>query len=108
HEDRMVIGRVRAPPTLPFLVRPGTALRAEQVAAHDGRADVRVGSDREVVVDALAAGFLAEQELVEEARGEGPVHEPQAVLAERSLEGLALRSAETIQRDGETTDDEFG
>lgn len=96
HEDRVVIGRVLAPPALPLLVGPGPALGAEHVAAHDGGADVLVGLEGEIVVDALAAAFSAEHR-VEEPGGEGPVHELQAAFAEGGVESLTLGGAVTIQ-----------
>src|SRR5262245_29120356 len=40
HEDRNVIGRVVAPPSLPGLVRPGSTYGPEHVAPQDPGADV--------------------------------------------------------------------
>src|SRR3954447_17993704 len=55
HEDRVLEGRVVAPPAPPVLVGPGAAERAEHVAAHDGGAHALEGPGRVAVVQPRAA-----------------------------------------------------
>src|SRR5258708_5677828 len=52
-------GGLLAPPALPLLVGPRSALRAELVAPHDLHADARPPVAREGVVDAGAPALLA-------------------------------------------------
>ena len=51
-EDRAVVRRVVTPPALPVLVGPGTAHRAEHVAAHHHRADLLPRRPQDIVADA--------------------------------------------------------
>ena len=89
HEDRVVIGRVRAPPAFPILVGPGAALRAEHVAAHDGGADVVIRMDEKIVVEVFGTALLTGH-LGEVLGGKGPLHQAQAVLTKGRIERLAL------------------
>jgi hypothetical protein len=63
HEDGGMERRLLAPPALPFLVGPRSALRAELVAPHDLHADARPPVAREGVVDAGAPAFLARHDV---------------------------------------------
>ena len=60
HEDRVLEGRVVAPPALPVLVGPGAAKGAEHVAAHDGGAHALEGPGRVAVVQPRAAPLAAD------------------------------------------------
>src|ERR1700674_683536 len=102
----MVVRRVLAPPALPRFFVLGIRRRAEHVPAHDACTDVVIGLCHEVVVDALDATGLAEHG-VEELGGKDPVHEPEAVLAKRRFLALSRSGAETVQGDGETTNDKL-
>ena len=77
HEDRVVIGRVWAPPAFPFLVGPRAALRAEHVSAHDGGADIVVRMDEEIVVEALCTALLTGH-LGAVLGCKGPLHQAQS------------------------------
>ena len=59
HENGGMERRLLAPPALPLLVGPRSALRAELVAPHDLHADARPPAAREGVVDAGAPALLA-------------------------------------------------
>src|SRR5688572_14734788 len=75
NNDRGVEDRVVAPPALPFLVLPGTALRAELVAPHDFHADPGPPLAGERLVDAeRPLGLPVDSHLAEGARLESPLH----------------------------------
>src|SRR6476661_383071 len=100
--DRGVEDRVVTPPSLPFLVLPGAALRAELVAPHDLHTDPGAPGVRKRLVDAERSLRLAvETHLAEGTRLEGPLHEPRACVAERSVEFLALAGTEAVEGDRE-------
>src|SRR5579864_1206028 len=63
HEDGGMERRFLAPPALPLLAGPRSALRAELVAPHDLHADARPPVAREGVVDAGAPAFLARRDV---------------------------------------------
>src|SRR5258708_38342186 len=87
HEHRVVVGRVVTPPTLPFLVGPGPADRAEHVAPHDRGADAGVARDHEPLVDALVAALLADHATAVSGR-EDPLVKPRPADAERAVKPL--------------------
>src|SRR4051794_6186142 len=87
-EDRLVEGRVLAPPARPRIVAPGTATgRTELPAPHDLGADVRVFLVDNRAADVLLAALLAVR-LAPRLELDDPVVELFAPLAERVL--LAL------------------
>jgi hypothetical protein len=85
----------------------GAALQAQHVAAHDRSADVVERMDEEVVVEALGT-TLSTRHLGEELGDQCPLHQAQAVFTEGRIERLALCRGEAVQRDGDTTCNEFG
>src|SRR5437867_8468637 len=68
HEDRNVIRRIGAPPTLPLIVGPRPAYPSEHVAAQYPRAEVLEASRHEVSVDTRLAAPLALQALKRPSR----------------------------------------
>src|SRR2546421_10007981 len=106
HEHRVVVRRVVAPPTLPFLVRPRSADRAEHVAPHDGGADAGVARDQEPLVDALLAALLADHETAVMGR-EDPLVQPLPAGAERVVKALRRPRAVPVDRDREVMDAQF-
>jgi hypothetical protein len=89
-----VEGRVVTPPALPFFVGPGTADRAEHVAADHYRAEVRLRVAQHVVAGAALALVPAAVHLVERGLLEGPLVEGLAAFAEWVL--LALVRARHV------------
>src|SRR5438445_2025438 len=59
HEDRRVIRRLLAPPTLPAVVRPRTSHRTEHVASKNPGADPGEALFRDSVVDARLSVVLS-------------------------------------------------
>src|SRR5690242_628560 len=98
HEYRVVVGRVVAPPTLPFLVGPWPPDRAEHVAPDDRGADASVARDHEPLVDAFVAALLADHAAAV-TRREDPLVQPRPAHAERVVK--ALRWARTVPIDGD-------
>src|ERR1700694_3325580 len=107
HEHRVVVRRVVAPPTLPFLVGPRPADRAEHVAPHDRGADAGVARDHEPLVDALVAALLADHATAVTGR-EDPLVQPRPADAERVVKALRRPSAVPVDRDREVMDAQFG
>src|SRR6202158_6610120 len=87
HEHRVVVRRVVPPPTLPFLVGPRPADRAEHVASHDRGADAGVARDQEPLVDALVAALLADHATAVTSR-EDPLVQLRPADAERGFKAL--------------------
>src|SRR5581483_7914648 len=102
HEDRHVVRRFLAPPSLPALVRPGPADGAEHVAAHDPRSDILEASGREFVVDTLLTTVAAAVHCLERARVEEPLEHLRSAHAERMLERLVGPGTEAIEGSGKT------
>src|SRR5260370_30766627 len=82
HEHRVVVRWVVAPPTLPFLVGPRPADRAEHVAPHDRGADAGVARDHEPLVNALLAALLANHATAVTCR-EDPLVQPRPAHPDR-------------------------
>src|ERR1700680_4084556 len=93
YEYRVVVRRVVSPPTLPFLVGPRPADRAEHVAPHDRGADASVARDHEPLVDAFVAALLADHATAVTGR-EDPLVQPRPTDAERVVK--ALRRARSV------------
>src|ERR1700694_3176070 len=106
HEHRVVVRRVVAPPTLPFLVGPRPADRAEHVAPHDRGADAGVARDHETLVDALLAALLADHATPETCR-DAPLVQPRPADAERVVKALRRPRAVPVDRDREVMDAQF-
>src|SRR5260370_12188649 len=87
HEHRVVVRWVVAPPTLPFLVGPRPADRAEHVAPHDRGADAGVARDHEPLVNALLAARFANHATAVTCREDPLVHPPPAP-ADRVVKAL--------------------
>src|SRR5260221_12415153 len=86
HEHRVVVRRVVAPPTLPFLVGPRPADRAEHVAPHDRCADAGVAGDHEPRVNALLAALLPNHATAV-ARRDDPRVQPGPAYTARACKG---------------------
>src|SRR5216683_2198555 len=106
HEHRVVVRWVVAPPTLPFLVGPRPADRAEHVAAHDRGADAGVARDHEPLVDALLAALLANHATAVTGR-EDPFVQPLPAHAERVVKALRRPRAVPVDGDREVMDAQF-
>src|SRR5216684_6959976 len=106
HEHRVVVRWVVAPPTLPFLVGPRPADRAEHVAAHNRCADAGVARDHEPLVDALLAALLADHAAAVTGR-EDPLVQPLPADAERVVKALRRPRAVPVDRDREVMDAQF-
>src|SRR5204863_2388338 len=104
HEDRRVVRRLVAPPSLPAFVGPRSADGAEHVAAEDPGADPFECLRREIVVDAGLAVRIAVH-AVPGARAEEPVEQLRAADAERMLEILSGSGAVSVDGDGERSDE---
>lgn len=103
HEHRRMEGRVLAPPAPPLFVGPRSVLRAELAAAHDLCADARVPAPGEGVIRTEAsAGFALH--LAEGARLEEPLVQAHAGMSERSVEGLPVTRAVTVEGNAEVVD----
>jgi hypothetical protein len=96
-ENRGVERRVVSPPSIPLLVRPRAALRAELGPPHDLGADARFPGAGERVVDAGAAAGLPLHG-VERAGLEEPLMQPYPRVPERGIQALPLAGAEPVQR----------
>src|SRR5690349_7517080 len=105
-EHRSVIGRLVAPPALPFVVRPRAADRSEHVAAKNPGADAGEALRGDVVVDARLAAVLAVH-VLPGSRGEEPLHQRDPADPDRILEILTRPRAVAIDRDREARDSEF-
>ena len=94
-EHRRVERGLLAPPALPVVVLPRSAMRAELVASHDLGADVAGEVAGEVVVEpARSSGFGAVGPV---RRGTRPCEEGSGIgVAERALQALALAGAEPV------------
>src|SRR6185503_8749100 len=107
NEHRTVVLRVVAPPSLPGVVRPGSANRAEHVAAEDPGADVVEAPPGEAVIDARVAALLSEH-LADRASGQRPAVQPHAADAQWVVEALVGSSAIAVERNGEGVHAKFG
>src|ERR1700761_6123003 len=96
-ENRGVERRGVAPPSVPFLVRPGAVVGAELAPPHDLGADARLPGAGESVVDAGAAAGLALHSM-ERAGREEPLMQPDPRMPERGVQALPLAGAEPIKR----------
>src|SRR5579859_3666700 len=67
YKNGHAIRRSVAPPTLPLVVGPGAANRAEHVSTQNPRADILKASRSEIVVDARGAALSADHCLLERA-----------------------------------------
>src|SRR5712691_9751538 len=106
HEHRVVVRWVVAPPTLPFLVGPRPADRAEHVAAHDRGADAGVARDHEPLVDALVAALLANHATSVTCR-EDPLVQPRPAHAKRVVKALQWPRAVPVDGDREVMNAKF-
>src|SRR5713226_9546638 len=106
YEHRVVVRWVVAPPTLPFLVGPRPADRAEHVAPHDRGADAGVARDQEPLVDALLAALLADHATAVTCR-EDPLVQPRRAHAERVVKALQRPRAVPVDGDREVMDAQF-
>ena len=102
-EDRSVERRLLTPPALPLVVGPGSALRAELVAAHDLGANVAGEVSGQVVVQAAAASWVG---AVGPARGRaGPGEEGCGVgVAKGAFEAPSLTGAVAVAGNVEVLD----
>jgi len=94
HEDRRVERRHVTPPALPILVLPRPALGSEFIASHDLRADTRLVSPGQRILNA-AIGATPHRRL------EHPRMQTLSGMAEWRLEGLDVTGPEAVQGNGE-------
>ncbi len=100
HEGRRVGGRVVTPPASPPLIRPCAADGAEHVPSQDEGTEAVHRAPRELVVDAGLAAALT-LHLAEGARGEEPLEQLRAPLAERLIQALLRSRRVAIERHAE-------
>jgi hypothetical protein len=107
HEDRVVEGRIIAPPALPrrgLLVTPG---RSEHVPAHDGGPDATLAREEKIVVGpGCTAGFA--DHLFAGLGLEDPLMQLFAAHSQRVFHGLVGAGGITVQGDGEIVDAQLG
>ncbi|MNE36749.1 hypothetical protein D3C80_1305730 [compost metagenome] len=96
-EDGDVVGRVVPPPAFPVLVRPLPAQRAEHVAPQNPGADIAKAAGGEIIVQPGRAAVLAEQGLLEGARGEQPLVQRFGAHAQRILEVLVRAGPVSVE-----------
>src|SRR4029450_10676945 len=97
HEDRRVIRRIVAPPTLPIVVRPRSADRSEHVAPYDPRSNVGETARHKVVINAAFSNALTFQ-LLKSASGNHPVVQLLTADSERIVDILTGAGAVAVQR----------
>src|SRR6266516_2473089 len=100
YEDRMVEGRIVAPPSLPRVVAPRPRAATEHVPTHDGRA----GSAEDVLGEGRAradfAAFLAVA-LAERSERNQPIVELLTADSERMLRALVGTGDVAVKRHGD-------
>ncbi|SPE44519.1 hypothetical protein SBA7_40033 [Candidatus Sulfotelmatobacter sp. SbA7] len=107
HENRRVVWRILAPPSLPSVVSPWSAHRAKHVAANDPRPNIVEASCREVVIHSRGAAVLA-MHLSKGAGGEDPFVQRSAADAKGIVEILIKAGPVTIERNRESIDAKLG
>src|SRR5581483_8658998 len=95
YENRGVIRRLVAPPTLPRVVGPRSSHRPEHVPAEDPGAEAGESERCHIVVDSRLTVRLSVH-LAPHARLEEPLHQLGSVHAERMLEILIRPGAVTV------------
>src|SRR6185312_15086444 len=109
HEDRRVVGRVRAPPALPVVIGPGAADRPEHVPAHDPGAHVLEPARGEIIVDTgLAARRAVAVHGLECPGAQHPLVQAHPADAHRVLQVLPWPRAVAVDRDREAADAQLG
>src|SRR5208282_3426964 len=107
HEHRNMERRILAPPSLPRLGVPGTAVRPEHIASDNpGANDVESFSEH-VVIDTGSSSGLAAQ-TVGAARCKGPAMQGLSAYAKRMLQALIGPSPIAINRYAEVANAKFG
>src|SRR5258707_14233983 len=106
HEHRVAVRWVVAPPTLPFLVGPRPADRAEHIAPHDRGANAGVARDHEPLVNALLAALVANH-VTAVTRREDPLVQPRPAYAEWVVKALQRPRAVPVDGDREVMDRQF-
>jgi hypothetical protein len=99
-EDRNVVGRIVAPPTLPGHIRPRAANRPEHVSPEDPGAHASGAPRSEIVIDPVRATVLV-MHLPPTAGANDPVMQGLAAHAERIFNTLIRARSVAIKRDGE-------
>jgi len=107
HEHRHVIRGFVAPPAFPAFIRPGTADRAEHIAAENPRPDSDESFRRHLVVDIRIAAFEPVHALPRSCVEE-PVEQRGPADAERILQILMRAGAVAVDRDREGVDTQLG
>jgi hypothetical protein len=97
HENRVVEWRVIAPPSLPWVLAPRPAHRAEHVATHDRRTDVLKSLAQHIVINSRLAVYIAVQR-AEGFGGKGPVVNMERPFAERILNALVRPGDVAVER----------
>ena len=105
HEHRLMERRLVAPPPArPRVVLPRAAAAAEHLAAHDARADPGKRLARELRVDVRLAALEAVL-LAPRHRGERPLVQQLAALAERVVERRVRAGDEAVERRRDVEDE---
>lgn len=103
HEDGSVVRGIVAPPSLPVVIRPGTADRSEHVTAEDPCPDIGKATRHEVVID-VARATIFTLHLPKSAGGDHPIMQGEAADAQRVVETLMRSGAVTVEGYGEVMD----
>src|SRR4029077_11639378 len=106
HEDRRVIRRLLAPPTLPAVVRPRPSDGAEHIAPKNPGTDSGKALLRNSVIDSRLSIVFAVHP-APHACVEEPLHQLRAADARRILEILVRPGTVTVNGDSEALDAEF-
>ncbi len=106
-ENRSVVRRIVAPPSLPNVVWPGAADRTEHVSANDPRADIVEAASDKLVVNPGGAAILAKH-LSKGACAEDPFVQRRAADAQWIDEILIGAGAVAIEGDRKAMDAEPG
>jgi hypothetical protein len=106
HEDRSVIRRVVAPPTLPSVVKPRSANRPKHVPAENPSSDIRESAGCKIIIDTRRTTIISNHPLKRSSSYEPLVQGP-ASHTERICQVLIGAGAVAIQRNGEVANPKF-
>jgi len=98
HENRVVEWRVIAPPSLPWVLAPRSAHRAEHVAAHDRRAEIVERLAQHVIVNSRLAASCVAVQRAKGFGGKGPVVNMDRAFAKRIFHALVRPGDVAVER----------
>src|SRR5579871_1403187 len=107
YEDVAVIGWFIAPPSLPLIVRPRSAHRAEHIAAQYPGADILKAAGSEIIVRSGGAAFFAEKHLLKRPCRKNPLVQRHSVDSHRIVYILTRAGSEAVSGYAETADHEL-